>query len=247
MYVHLFSRNLINRVQAFTQLLNGPYGCAPEFLDDYRLLVSLAPTFDTSHSLVLMDIEKFEGGLPEFIHLFLSPTFAYSAHSSLLLERGMHKPSIPESLAPFHPDPSQRILVFRSSPNSPCLVLRVQALLELLAGSDVGSCFSWQMWVGSAIAYAIDLSLWEGLHIWVSGSRLFSLHGNRSGSGPWLEAFDFSVRSHFDHQSRNADKNLTQGRIASFGQEGVQIQLDDVLDVYAGHDSIALSEVSALL
>lgn len=228
-------------------MLKGRYDCAPEFLDDYRLLISHASTFGAPQSLVLVDTEKFVGGTPTHIYLHVSPHFVISPHNSLLLEQGVHGPSIAESLAPFHPDPSQRIIILRSPPYSPCLVLRVQALLELL-GNDVGSDITWGVWMSRAIIASIDLDLRAGVRIWVSGCRLFSLHPVDSGQGAfWMEVHDFSVRGRFNYLNHRVDENLAEVIVPSSPRVRAQVQLGYVLHVRAGHDSIAFMEVSALL
>jgi hypothetical protein len=153
-------------------------------------------------------------------------------------------------MAPFHPDPSQRIAVLHWPSSSPCLVLRVGALLEFL-GNDVGSKVAWKEWKNQAVVTLIHLDLGdidpfipEDLRIWVSGCRMFSLYPTESVLHVWVEVHDFSVRGRANYLKKFVNEGLAEVRGPSPTRVRARVELGDVLHVNSGHDSIAFFEVS---
>ena len=120
-----------------------------------------------------MDTGKFVEGFPAQTVFRLPPSPPYSGRPSLVLERGAHNPSPAESLAPFHQDPSQRIvaLVWPSSPWTH-LVLRMGPLLGFLQSHE-GSEVGWDEWKAHAIVASLDRRIGEITSTWVSGRRFF--------------------------------------------------------------------------
>ena len=120
-----------------------------EFIDDYRLLAVLRETQSEPLSLALINTE----GGAEVTHMktifFLPPFIDSYQFIDLLLECGAHEPSPAESLAPFHQDPSQRIVVLDLGNAPYYLVLRAEALLafENRAGPNI----RWDAWKGCVV------------------------------------------------------------------------------------------------
>lgn len=182
------------------------------------------------------------GEIPAHTYLLLSPRLTHTAYHCLLVERGAHKPSLGESLAPFHPDPSQRIFVLCLSPFSPCLVLRVEALFQFLGG-DVGSEIAWDVWMSHVVVASIDLDL-RGVRVCVSGCRLFSLPPTDPRFGVQIEVHDFSAQACAEHSSKIVNGGPTEPWVLVPPRVRKQVQLGYTLEVHSSHDSIAFFEVS---
>ena len=109
-----------------------------EFIDDYNLLIRLEKTVDRPPSIVLMDTRRDIRGTPMKTVFHLPRRFG---GLYLTLERGGHKPSPVESLAPFHQDPNQRIVVLDTNSYLHYLVVQVAVFLELFKdreGTEIG-------------------------------------------------------------------------------------------------------------
>lgn len=182
------------------------------------------------------------GGTPTETVFHLSP-HSTSGCPSLLLERGVHKPSPAESLAPFHHDPSQRIVVLHRQPPSHHLVLRIGALLELL-GSHEGSEVGWDEWNSHVVALSTTVGLREHIRVWVSGCRLFSLNSTNPDLGAQMEVHDFSMRGRVNYLSKQDDEGLAVRYLQSTGVRA-RVKLGHVINAHSGHDSIAFFGVSA--
>ena len=204
-----------------------------EFIDDYRLLVSLDSTADTPPSLVVMDMEKGAEGVPMQTFFHLSPWFINSETLSHSLEPGMHKRSPEESLAPFHQDPTQRIVVLDSPATVHYLVLRVGALLELLENRE-GSDIAWDDRKSDvAIAFLKHNRLSQ---YWVSGCRFFST------TGIHMEVHDFSVRGRTKYLSEQVNEEFGV-RYLLPTELRVEIEWELVHSPQSGHDSIVFRRV----
>jgi hypothetical protein len=194
-----------------------------------------------------MDTGKFVEGIPVQTFFSLSPHFTYSKHSyPLLLERGVYKPSLAESLAPFHPDPSQRIAVLRLPSASHYLVLQVGGLLEFLRSHE-GSVVEWDEWKSHVVIPSIDLDRRHTVRVWVSGCRLFSLYFTDPILDFQMEVYDFSVRGRAKYLNKQVDKHFPGVTCLSSTGVVAQVRLDDVLDAHSGHDSIVFYGVSVMV
>ena len=215
-----------------------------EFIDDYRLLVSLVSVVDPPPSIVVMDTRKDVGGIPMQTFFRLPPNSARSGNFSFLLERGVHKPSPAERLAPFHQDHSQRIVVLDVQLSAQFLVLRVGALLELLESCE-GDNIGWDEWKSRVVIPSINLRDVEVVELGISGCQLFAVFSTFSVPGTQMEVYDFSMRGRAKCLSREAGGWL--GGVRTLPRTGIVAQVPPqgkFYDVYNGHDSIALSHVS---
>jgi hypothetical protein len=172
------------------ELEYGHYESA-EFIDDYRLLITLKPRANGRPSLVLMDTGRAMGGTP------IQTTFHFPSHftisPSLISERGMHQPSPAECLAPFHQDPAQRIIVLHLRYELPYLALRVGALLELFKNRE-GTKVAWDGWKDRVVIPSRPRGIWTPDAVRVSGCRLIYFWSTDGGSGYEMEVFDSSMR-----------------------------------------------------
>ena len=243
LFVCQSSRNSTNPTQALVQELEGGHFSHLEFIDDYRLLISCGSTKHTPPSLVLMDTTKFVGGAPTQTVFQLSPDFINSGFLSLLLERGVHNPSLAEALAPFHQDPSQRIVVLCPRFFSYYLVLRVGALLDFL-GSHEGAEVGWDGWKRRVFTPS-NIDRPENTCIWISGCRLFSLYS--TDTGPEVRVHDFSMRGGVNYLRKQAFGSLAGIRCLPSTGVRAQIQLDRVSSMHSSHDSLIFSGVSVFV
>ena len=160
-------------------------------------------------ALVVLDTEKDMGGTPIQTNFCFPPIFSYAGEPSLILERGVHKPSPAESLAPFYPDPTQRIIALDTHSRPQFLVLRVETLLKLVkdrGGTDIG----WEEWKNHAVIPTRSPRSSPACRgIYVSGCRLFFNYFTSSGPYCRMEAFDSSM------QGRT--KRLSERTIGGYG------------------------------
>jgi hypothetical protein len=216
-----------------------------EFVDDYRLLVSLESTVDAPPSLVLMDTRKNMGGKPMQTFLHLSSFFINAGPLGLLFERGTHEPSPAESQAPFYQDPSQRIVVLDQTSVLSYLVLRVGALLEFVESRE-GSEIEWDEWKSLVAIPFVDLSLVDTINAWVSGSRFFFISSFISSSAAFVRLFDFSMRGRAKYLSGRANERFGDFRALFSTGAKAEITRDFMLGMQSGHDSIVFARVSVL-
>ena len=203
-----------------------------EFIDNYRLLVSLEPTSGDTPSVVLMDTEKDIKGTPQQTFFRLPLGFG-GERLHLLLERGAHEPSPAESMAPFHRDPSQRIVVFNFTYAQCCLVLKVASLLELLESHE-GSEIGWDVWGSYAVGPTINLARVK--LVWVSGCRLFTVCSLDSDPPPWeMVVYDFSIQGRAKYLI-----GVGPGLPSCFSPIRVKVRIprDVLFDAHCGHDGI---------
>jgi len=217
------------------------YGsCGPvEFVDDYRLLIRAGPTANVPPSLVLMDTGKDRGGFPMQTSFHLPYFFG---GLSFVLERGAHKPSPAESLAPFHQDPTQRIVALDIQYPPSHLVFRVGALLELLKDHE-GTGIGWDEWKHHMVVPSIDLGNKIIQEVRVSGCRLFSLSSPGYRSSFRMEMYDFSMEGRTKHSSERVSGHTEGvGVVKYLSSTGTRAEIIWKIlsdgDAHSGHDSL---------
>ena len=170
-----------------------------------------------------------------------SPLYIHSTYMSLMLERGVHKPSPAESMAPFHQDPTQRIIALRVHYPPHYLVLRVGALLELLKGRE-GTEVEWDEWENHVAFPSLCSSGPASRGVQVSGSRLFHMYF--SDFVPCMSVYDFSLHGRAKYSSKQTDIGLgVVNRLSSTGAQ-VPVPLEEFFDCGSSHESIIFSRVS---
>jgi len=156
-----------------------------------------------------------------------------------MVEDGGHEPSPQDTMvAPFYPDPSQRILGVLVKIRD-CLVMKVETFLEL-ARERAGGEFQWEEWGPYLLKARMERKSYPipFVRSWVSGSRLFRVALPQTGYTASLHVFDFSPRSRMKHFWRCPtgimDPNVnefhlfrgsTRMRNVSFGHDSVVYQL----------------------
>ena len=188
---------ILNRTQRLVQEVDEDHCDTAEFIDDYQLLVGLGSTRSGGPPcLVLIDTEEGVGGTHRQTRFHLAARFANFGRLSFVLEEGAHKPSAAESLAPFHQDPSQRIVALNVGYAPYPLVLQVGALLELKNRGEAD--IEWDEWK-SHVAFPHFRSDHEDTsETWVSGCRLFSLCSVEYLAKTQLDMHDFNMRGDSD-------------------------------------------------
>jgi hypothetical protein len=153
----------------------------------------------------------------------------YSRSPSFILERGVYKPSAEESLAPFHRDPTQRIIAFHPQRNQHYFVLRVGAFLELSRGRE-GTEIEWDEWKNHVAIPSRTVRTRRLRAVQVSGCRIIFIGSAATGSGFETEVFDFSVEGRAKYSSSGLVSGL--GRIDHLSSTGgrVQIPLEGFLE-----------------
>jgi hypothetical protein len=211
-----------------------------EFIDEYRLLTTTELKLSAPPSLVVTDTGKIVRGAPVQTLFHFPLPFICTGRLSLLLERGVHKPSPTESLAPFHQDPAQRIIALAVPYTFYYLVFQVGALLELLElreGSEIG----WDEWKSRVVTPSTDQ---EFVRIWVSGCRLFCVGSIGEGQNAQMEVYDFSVMGRAKHLSGRVNELLGGVRYLSSTGARARVLCNELLIVRSGHESTVLSYVS---
>lgn len=210
-----------------------------EFIDDYRLLVVLVSWMrSTPSSLALINTAKIVGGTPMQTIFHLSPELYDFKYPSLRLGVGAHEPSPAELLAPFHHDPSQRIVALAMQ-DTDHPVFRVAALLELLETHE-GTEIGWDEWKNRVFMASFDLDDDTGADIWISGCLFF--FGYLS---PLAEAHvgvcDFSLQ----HCARNLreETDNRMGGVRSLADNGERGHFPwyDAEGAYGGYDCILIT------
>ena len=210
-----------------------------EFIDDRRLLATLNPALGNPPSFVLMDTGKDINGAPPQALLRFSRYFS-GDYLFPLMERGAHEPSTAESVAPFHQDPSQRIVVFDFS-YTPCyFILKVESLLELLESHE-GSEIEWDEWKSHVVIPIRNLG--RVVLSWVSGCRLFLVRS--ADSDPLareMDIYDFSMQGRAKYL---LDLGPEAGaRCLSPTGAKAWAPWDAMRDARCGHDGIIFCDVS---
>ena len=163
-----------------------------EFIDEYRLLISFRSTIvDPLPSLVLMDTERETGGNP-IQTTFRLPGFRWPTFIS---DSGVHTPFPAVSPAPFHQDPSQRLIVLDLRTYPSYLVLQVEKLLKLSRDRE-GTDVRWNEWKDHITVPWTSQSCWiRGPRtVYVSGCFLTFVNPAAGDAGVEMEVFDFGVK-----------------------------------------------------
>ena len=192
-----------------------------KFLDDYQLLVPLRPTKDAPPSLVVMDTRKVVERAPMKTVFHLSPHFANSGELSIQLEPGVHSAVLAESPAPFHQDPTQRIVVLRMESPPHHLVLQLGVLLKLLKGRE-GSEIGWDEWKNAVVVPCLGEECWD---IWVSGCRLFSARPMDDCRDSLVKMYDFSYQGFANSLSDEAPHGVGSPELEAAFRSGVRYML----------------------
>ena len=120
----------------------------------------------------------------------------------------MHELSIEESLAPFYPDPAQRVVMLDTHGDIRYLAVSVGALLEFK--SRGGAKIGWDEWKSRVVVPRLEASGHRILDLWVSGCRLFHIFSTESSPDGQMQVFDLSVRGLARYLSE-ADQSLGSG------------------------------------
>ena len=150
-------------------------------------------------------------------------------------------------IAPFYPDPSQRILALSYRVHGKCHVINVELLLEL-AKEREGQHVMWEEW----IAHTIEVQLGDLLgHTWVSGCRLYCTMSSFVGGGDGVEShlriYDFSHAGRSKHlRTLDAPGGGRGTREISPSLDGYKLPWnpDSLVAPVGGHDSIVFYPVS---
>jgi len=193
--------------------------------------------------IALMDTEKAVQTL-----FYLPSHFCCIEHPSILLERGVHKPSPAEYLAPFHQDPTQRIVVLDMPFSSVgYLVFRLEELLRRVEGRE-GCEIEWDEWKDCVAIPTIPQP--DRARVWVSGSRLFSVTPtSRYEPDARMEVYDFTMngRARYLSEEINADIGGVRYLLPTEAGASLQWKAEGLIDANGGHDSAVFMRVSDLL
>ena len=197
-------------------------------------------------SLVLIDTGKDVEGTPMQTVFLFPPGIGVFGHTRLHMEQGAHEPSLAESLAPFHPDPTQRIAaLYIEHATYRYLVLHVGLLLGFGNGgvSEIG----WDRWKSCVTIPAVNLVQLMHSDVWVSGCRLFTITAYRLGSSSraQMEVYDFSMEGRSKYLSDSVSKEF--GGLRYLSSTGTRLPIpwgEDVLKSCGGHDSVSFHTVS---
>ena len=216
------------------------------FIDDYQLLVGLGSTQSrVPPCLALIDTEKGVGGTPRQTRFHLAPRFARFGCLSLVLEEGAHKPSVAESLAPFHQDPSQQIVALELQAAPYPLVLQVGALLELRNSGEAD--IEWDEWkkhVAFPHLHPDHLSIFGTQ---VSGCRLFLVCEVDFYGAPKLDVYDFTIGGESECSRQCDEKLYGELRTLSYPEERATVPGDEFIEFRSGNGSIVFLTVSVTL
>ena len=181
----------------------------------------------------------------------LSSAYEWTSFSHFTSEPCGHIPSLDELLiAPFYPDPSQRILVLCYRQQGRSYVINVELLLEL-AREREGQYVIWEEWVTHTIEVQIESGSLLS-HIWVSGCQLYCTMFRREGVNilSYLRIYDFSHAGRSKHLHTLDRPNRGRGtRGISPSLEGYKLPWnpDPHVIPVKGHDSIVFCIVSILV
>ena len=215
-----------------------------EFIDDYQLLASVESTYHQPPSLVLIDTGHV-GGTPAQTTFYLSPWFSGLGVGGpyLLLDQGGHEPSPEESLAPFHSDPAQRVVMLDMRCSVRYLVVSVGALLELKSRGRAE--IRWDEWKHHVAIPRLG-GRGRAAAFCVSGCRLlFVFFTQFSGHGQ-MEMYDFSMWGRARYLSEEVNQ-LFGLRYLSSTPGRVPIPQRGLTTLRGGHGSIVFYHVSAMV
>ena len=192
-----------------------------------------------------MDTEKDTGGVPTQTSFQLSSCLCDTGYPSLLSERGVHKPSSTEKLAPFYQDPAQRIATLAMSDLLHYFVFPVEALVELAEGRE-GSEIEWDEWKKHVFIPSIHKR--DHHTIWVSGCRLFCVTCPGYGPDTIMKVYDFSKKGRVEYLGKRARSDL--GGVRYLKSTGACVRLPwastDLFGMDGGCDGAAFIVVSVL-
>ena len=211
-----------------------------EFINDYLLLAGLESTSSLPPSLVLIDTEDV-GGTPRQTTFHLSPQFKNFGVLFLFMEQGAHKPSTEESLAPFYPDPAQRIVLLRMQRALYNPVVSVGALLKLKNRGRAE--IEWDELRNHILVARLSLDEMGPIDPWVSGCWLFFICSTESGLDDQMRVYDFSMQGRAQYLSE-VDQSVGGLRCLSPAPARAWIPRDWLLLPRSGHDSIVFPHVS---
>ena len=168
-------------------------------------------------------------------------------------EQGAHNPPAPDSPAPFHHDPTQRIIALRYGSNH--LILQARLLLKLAENRE-GSEIGWDEWKNHVVVLPLVFGF---VNAWVSGCRLFCVYEGEDAQGAKILVYDLGAQRLSKYQKEHVDGGLdTKG--GSSGRDdrykvgrplpngaGAEIPWHDLGDQYIGHDCFVFTRVSDLL
>lgn len=193
-----------------------------------------------------MDIGEGTGDSPVQTSFHLSPYFRDSGHLYPILERGAHKPSPAESLAPFYQDPAQRIVALSMTYADYYLVFQAEALLRM-AEDRKGCEIEWDEW--KKIVLIPSIRELDPVNVWVSGSHLLCITSEFILPEAKIEMYDFSIQGRKDYLSKRTNRDL--GGVRYLESTGINARhpwnIDELLDSSSSHDSILFFHVSVLL
>jgi hypothetical protein len=162
-----------------------------------------------------------------------------------MVEASGYEPSPQETLvAPFYPDPSQRILAMSLDTQDGYSVMKVETFLRL-ARERAGGRVQWREWSPHLIlAYAKRRPLTlTYIRSWVSGSRFFRISNPGGRSTFHFNVYDFSPLGRTKHFWRGGGTHKVMHRCAKrihlpcLGNEIIR-------DASFGHDSVISQIVS---
>ena len=216
-----------------------------KFIDDYRLLAVFQASWTEPPSVVLINTEKEVGEIPLKTAFQLPPYNVIYGPIYLHLEQDAHEPSSAESLAPFYRDPSQRIAVLDVERTHYHFVVQIGALLEFenLGRSEIG----WDEWKGFVATPHTYLEHLKRSHLWVTGSRLFSIYQLDHSSLVCMQVHDFGQRGRARYLRDSVDERL--GGVRCLSPTGTRTQIPwtgRLGSCSGGHDSLLFLSVSAI-
>ena len=122
---------------------------------------------------------------------------------SLLFERGAHKLSSAECLAPFHQDRTQRIAALRAV--SSCIIFPVETLSGLAEGRE-GCEIRWDEWKKHVVIPSFPEV--NSVDVCVSGCRLFCITPGERYPLATMEVYDYSMQGRAKYLSEQIDADL---------------------------------------
>jgi hypothetical protein len=218
-----------------------------EFIDDYRLLVALGSSKDDLLCVALMNTKKDTGGVPAQTSFQFPPYLYYPGYPPLLLERGVHKPSSAERLAPFHQDPTQRITALAVPFSPEYLLFSVESLVRLSEGRE-GCEIGWDEWKEYTAMPSIRQSHLVGA--WVSGCRFFCITSPGHGPDARMEVYNFNKKGRMEYLSEEFHPDLDGVRFLSSAGANAQLpwNVEESIDIFMnfGHENVIFFRVSLL-
>ena len=165
-----------------------------------------------------MDTEEKIGGGPAQTKFY----FPGSGHTPSIFKQAVYTPFPTEPPAPFHHNPSQRIILLTAEPYPLYLVVRVGPLLEL-SRDHGGTEISWDDWKNHLFIPRYSGQIWWCPVVHVFGCQLIITYRSTSlGSrGGEVEVFDFSEWGCSKYLSKEAVEGFDYGvvnRLPSVGE-----------------------------